>query len=175
MPALGGVFLWEAVADRAMTTIEADPTATRPPRSEPRLGFEELLLIGIGVLIVAGWILGIVLFVFSTKPLTIPEAQPAMPVVSEDTFQVGTSRVQNWGERIILVVRRTEREYYALQGTSPTDGCILRWDAESQRVVSPCNYIVYNLSGNVVTGLTTESLQRYSVSVRDGVVYLTRG
>jgi hypothetical protein len=34
---------------------------------------------------------------------------------------------------------------------------------------------VYNLSGNVVTGLTTESLQRYSVSVRDGVVYLTRG
>lgn len=158
-----------------MIAIDADPPATRPPRKEPRLAFEGLLLIGIGLLIVTGWVLGIVLFVFSTEPLTIPEAQPALPVVSEDAFPVGTSRVQNWGERIILVVRRTERDYYALQGTSPTDGCILRWDAESQRVVSPCNYIVYNLSGNVVTGLTTESLQRYSVFVRDGVVYLTRG
>jgi nitrite reductase/ring-hydroxylating ferredoxin subunit len=158
-----------------MTAINADPTATRPSKKEPRLGFEELLLIGIGVLIVAGWVLGIVLFVFSTKPLTIPEAQPAVPVVSEDTFEVGTSRVQNWGERIILVVRRTEHEYYALQGTSPTDGCILQWDPDSQRVVSPCNHIVYNLSGDVVTGLTTGSLQRYAVFVRDGVVYLTRG
>jgi nitrite reductase/ring-hydroxylating ferredoxin subunit len=158
-----------------MTATETEAPATQQSRWKLRLGFEELLLIGIGLLIVTGWVLGILLFVFSTKPLTIPEAQPAVPVVSEDNFEVGTSRVQNWGERIILVVRRTELEYYALQGTSPTDGCILRWDAESQRVVSPCNYIVYNLSGDVVTGLTTESLQRYSVFVRDGVVYLTRG
>lgn len=158
-----------------MPTTGVDTRAPRKLKHKPRLDFEELLLIGIGVLIVTGWGLGIVLFVFSTKPLTIPEAQPAVPVVSEDDFQVGTSRVQNWGERIVLVVRRTEREYYALQGTSPTDGCILRWDVESQRVVSPCNYIVYNLSGDVVTGLTTESLQRYAVFVRDGVVYLTRG
>jgi nitrite reductase/ring-hydroxylating ferredoxin subunit len=158
-----------------MTATETEAPATQQSRWKPRLDFEELLLIGIGVLIVTGWVLGIVLFVFSTKPLTIPEAQPAVPVVSEDTFEVGTSRVQNWGERIILVVRRTEREYFALQGTSPTDGCILQWDADSRRVVSPCNYIVYNLSGDVVAGLTTESLQRYSVFVRDGVVYLTRG
>lgn len=158
-----------------MTATEIEAPATQQSRWKPRLDFEELLLIGIGVLIVTGWVLGIVLFVFSTRPLTIPEAQTAVPVVSEDDFQIGTSRVQNWGERIILVVRRTESEYYALQGTSPTDGCILQWDPDSRRVVSPCNYIVYNLTGDVVTGLTTESLQRYSVFVRDGVVYLTRG
>ncbi len=173
MTTLGGALLSEAVD--TMTAVETDASANQQSRRKTRLDFEGLLLIGIGVLIVAGWVLGIVLFVFSTEPLTIPEAQPAVPVVSEDAFPVGTSRIQNWGERIILVVRRTGSEYYALQGTSPTDGCILQWDSESQRVVSPCNYIVYNLSGDVVTGLTTESLQRYSVFVRDGVVYLTRG
>lgn len=158
-----------------MTATDTDPTATRSPRREPRLGFEELLLIGIGLLIVTGVGLGIVLFVFSTRPLTIPEAQSAVPVVSEEAFSVGTSRVQNWGERVILVVRSDEREYYALEGTSPTDGCILRWDSESQRVVSPCSYLMYDLRGHVVAGLTTQSLRRYSVFVRDGVVYLTRG
>ncbi len=158
-----------------MTAVETDSTATRQPRRKPWLGFEELLLVGIGVLIVTGWVLGGTLYVFSTRPLTIPEVQSAIPVASEDAFGIGTSRVQNWGEQVILVVRRGEDEYYALEGTSPTDGCILRWDDESQRVVSPCNYIVYDLRGNVVTGLTTQSLRRYSVFVRDGVVYLTHG
>lgn len=158
-----------------MIAVAADSTATQKPRRKPWLGFEELLLVGIGLLIVTGWVLGVLLYVFSIQPLTISEAQPAVPVVSEDAFRVGTSRVQNWGERVVLIVRRGEREYYALEGTSPTDGCILRWDGESQRVVSPCNHIVYDLRGNVVTGLTTQSLRRYSVFVRDGVIYLTRG
>lgn len=158
-----------------MTATETDTTVTQQSRRKPWLGFEELLLVGIGLLIVTGWVLGVLLYVFSVRPLTIPEAQPAIPVVNEDAFRVGTSRVQNWGEQIILVVRRGEEEYYALEGTSPTDGCILHWDDESQRVVSPCSYIVYDLRGNVVTGLTTQSLRRYSVFARDGVVYLTHG
>ena len=60
-----------------------------------------------------------------------------------------------------------------MQGTSPTDGCILRWDPESLRVVSPCAHLIYDLFGNVVTGLSTAPLQRYEVFVRGEFVYVT--
>jgi nitrite reductase/ring-hydroxylating ferredoxin subunit len=88
-------------------------------------------------------------------------------------FPVGASRVVSWGERVILVVRSSENQYSALQGTAPNNGCILRWDDQSRRVVSPCSYLVYDLHGHVVAGLTTEPLQQYKVSVRGGVVAVT--
>jgi len=39
--------------------------------------------------------------------------------------------------------------------------------------VSPCSYLVYDLHGNVVRGLTTVPLRRYGVFVREGIVYVT--
>lgn len=117
--------------------------------------------------------MGIALYVLPTAPLQIPELQPAIRVARDAEFPAGASRVVNWGERIILVVRSPDQGYVALQGTSPMDGCILRWDVDALRVVSPCSYVVYDLFGNVVTGLSTAPLQRYSVFVRSGFVYVT--
>jgi nitrite reductase/ring-hydroxylating ferredoxin subunit len=131
-----------------------------------------LLLAAMIVLILTGTALAIVLFVLPGERLEIPESQPAIRVASESDFPVGSSRVQNWAEQVVLVVRRGERDYYALQGTSPVDGCMLRWDAESLRIVSPCRYVVYDLRGNVVRGLTREPLLRFPVFVRNGEVYV---
>ena len=135
--------------------------------------FNELLLGGIVLLMLFGTAMGIALYVLPTAPLQIPELQPAIRVAREAEFPAGASRVVNWGERIILVVRSPDQGYVALQGTSPMDGCILRWDVDALRVVSPCSYVVYDLFGNVVTGLSTAPLQRYSVFVRSGFVYVT--
>jgi hypothetical protein len=41
------------------------------------------------------------------------------------------------------------------------------------RVVSSCSYVVYDLHGNVVRGLTRVPLQRFAVFVRQGAVYVT--
>ena len=38
--------------------------------------------------------------------------------------------------------------------------------------MSPCSYLVYDLHGNVVRGLTTVPLQRYGVFERQGAVYV---
>lgn len=100
--------------------------------------------------------------------------QPAFVVAAESEFPVGASRVVDWGDQVILVVRTGEKVFAGLQGTAPTDGCILDWDATSLSVVSPCSYIVYDLQGNVVRGLTTVPLQRFPVFVRDRVVYVGR-
>lgn len=142
------------------------------PRSS-RLDFNELLLGGMILLMLVGVLIGIGLYVLPTEPLQVAELQPAIRVARSEEFPVGASRVINWGERIILVVRSREQGFVALQGTSPSDGCILRWDEASQRVVSPCSHLVYDLFGNVVTGLTTAPLRRYAVFVRGAYVFVT--
>ena len=138
-----------------------------------KVGFDELLLIGVIVLALAAAAIGIGLYLLPSARLEVSELQPAVRVVRTDDFPVGASRVINWGERIILVVRSEEDRYFALEGTSPADGCILRWDLESSRVVSPCTYLVYDLRGNVVVGLSTVPLQRYTVFIRGAAVYVT--
>jgi nitrite reductase/ring-hydroxylating ferredoxin subunit len=117
------------------------------------------------------------IFALYTNPpehLIIPQHEMAVRVTRVDALPVGSSRIITWGEQAILVVRRTETEYAALQGTSPIDGCILEWDADALRVTSPCTHQLYNLRGHAVEGLTTEPLQRYRVYVRNGIVYVTR-
>ena len=106
--------------------------------------------------------------------LVIPQHEVAVRVAREESFPVASSRMVTWGDLAILVVRHEESQYAALQGVSPVDGCLLRWEAESMSVISPCGHVVYNLRGRAVEGLTTEPLQRYAVFVRNGIVYVTR-
>jgi nitrite reductase/ring-hydroxylating ferredoxin subunit len=117
------------------------------------------------------------IFALYTNPpehLTIPQREMAVRVTRADDFPMGSSRVVTWGEQVILVVRRGETNYAALQGISPVDGCILDWDADALRVTSPCGHQLYNLRGHAVEGLSTEPLQKYRVYVRNGIVYVTR-
>ena len=151
---------------------EGEPGGQGGP-TVPRAGFNEYLLVAVIVLTVVTAALGIGFYLLSGDYLQIPELQPAVRVARESEFPVGASRVVTWGPRIMLVVRAGERDYSALQGISPIDGCILDWDAASLRVVSPCTYVVYDLHGNVVRGLTTVPLQRFAVFQRQGAVYVT--
>ena len=106
--------------------------------------------------------------------LIIPQHEVAARIARVEDFPVGSSRSDTWGEQAILVVRNDVNDYSALQGVSPLDGCILRWDPQALRIMSPCGHQLYNLRGHAVEGLTTEPLQRYSVFVRDDIVYVTR-
>jgi nitrite reductase/ring-hydroxylating ferredoxin subunit len=117
---------------------------------------------------------GLVTAIYLLPPehLRVPELQPAVRVANEADFPVGASRLVAWGDEAILVVRGAER-FYAVQGTSPADGCILRWEMESLRVVSPCTNVVYDLRGNVVTGLSLIPLRPFTAFVRRGTVYVT--
>ena len=137
-------------------------------------GFSEYLLGGIVTLMVMGLALAAFLYLLPPEHAQLAELQPAFAVAPAPQFPVGASRLVNWGDKVILVVRTGTASFTGLQGTSPSDGCILQWDPTALRVFSPCAYLVYDLHGNVVKGLTTVPLQRYPVFVRDGVVYVGR-
>lgn len=145
----------------------------RPIHAEAGMDFNDVLLVGVILLMLAGLGIGVGLYLVSSGRIESPELQPSVRVARESDFPVLASRIVNWGERTILVVRRSEDSYSALQGTATGDGCLLRWDPESLRVVSPCSHLVYDLHGNVVTGLTTTPLRRYVVFVRGGTVFVT--
>jgi nitrite reductase/ring-hydroxylating ferredoxin subunit len=140
----------------------------------PKSGFNEVLLGAVIVLMLAlvGLVVG--LYAIPGGHLELPELLPGVRVATEENFPVGASRVVSWGDQVILVIRTDEQRYSALQGASPQDNCVLRWDDEAQRVVSPCSHLVFDLRGNVVKGLTTAPLQRYSVFTRGGVVFVGR-
>lgn len=128
-----------------------------------------------GVLGVSALAVLIVVFLFLLPPpyLQVPDLQPVARVARVDDVPVGTSRMVTWGARSVLVVRRDERTFFAVQGTAPSDGCYLRWNRAALRIESPCSYVVYDLDGNVVEGLTRVPLQRYRVFERDGTLYVT--
>ncbi|MBI2073095.1 MAG: hypothetical protein HYW52_08785 [Gemmatimonadetes bacterium] len=143
---------------------------------EPRLpgvGFTDLLLFGVILLMLTAVTIGIGLYALPAERLQLAELQPSLRVARERDLPVGGSRVVNWGQRIILVARTGEDQYFALGAVSPVDGCILQWDPDGMRVVSPCGHVVYDPGGNVVAGLTREPLHRYGVTVRGGLVYVT--
>ncbi len=127
------------------------------------------------MLIITVTVMAMVFYVNPAQNLDIPEVQPAIQVAREADFPVGSSRIRTWGDEAILIVRLDSVRYFALQATSPADGCILRWDPESSRVHSPCRYMVYDLRGDVVAGLSTQALKRFAVSVREGVIYVSEG
>ena len=149
------------------------PDARTAPGVRWARGLNERLLGGIVLLTLVLIVLGAWFYLTPEDYLQTPELQPALRVTRVGEIPVGGSRVVTWGPRTILVVRHTEKEYAAVGGLSPIDGCILRWDAPSLRVVSPCSFVVYDLDGSVVRGNTMVPLHRYSVFVRHGNLYVT--
>jgi nitrite reductase/ring-hydroxylating ferredoxin subunit len=162
------------LGDVCRSLEEGEVMTSDQERGPSRLGFNDLLLGAVTLLMLVGLMMVLAFYVLPGEHLEIPEIQPGVRVTRAADFPVGASRLVSWGERTILVVRSGEQTYAALQGTAPRDGCILEWDAESMRVASPCSYVVFDLQGNVVTGLSTTPLQRYSVFIRGGVVYVGR-
>ena len=116
----------------------------------------------------------VALYSLPSEHLEMPELLPGVRVAAEESFPVGASRIVSWGDQVILVVRSDERRYSALQGISSGDDCMLNWNREAQRVVSPCSNLVFDLQGNVVKGLTNSPLIRYRVFTRGGSVFVGR-
>lgn len=142
--------------------------------SSSERGFESVLMIGLLVLLTLMLSAFAVFYAVPADHMTLPDRQSALRMGRVDEIPVGGSRVNNWGEEVVLLVRVSEDEFRAVQGTSTLDGCILDWDPAAFRVVSPCGYQLYDLRGRAVDGLTTRPLRRYDVSVQRGLVFVTR-
>lgn len=162
----------ETAGTRFCTRCGLPIDAAGGPASGSSQGTRPLLTAVVGVCAFIALVI-VALFLLPPPHLQVPEIQPVVRVARVADFPVGTSRMVTWGELSVLVVRREALAFFAVEGTSPTDGCFLEWDPEALRIESPCTYVVYDLDGNVVAGLTRTPLRRYRVFERDGTLYVT--
>jgi hypothetical protein len=132
----------------------------------------------LGGLLTFAVVLGVLIFLlyaFPREPLVVPEVQASVRVAHLDQFPAGTARLERWGDRLILVVRTGGGEVTALEGVSPADGCALQWDERVAQVRSPCSYQIYSPYGQVIAGLSNQSLLRYPVLIRDSIINIGSG
>lgn len=155
--------------------LDQDGGSGSGPEAEGGLGFNDVLLLSVIALMVTLVLFVIALYGRPSERLEAPEVQPAIRVTRVEDFPVGASRLVRWGSRAVLVVHLKENEFLAVAGSSPSDGCLLTWEEEAQRIVSPCTYVVYDVDGSVVAGLSTAPLDRYPVFIRSGTLYVARG
>lgn len=137
--------------------------------------FWDWCLAGLMAFGVAMGLLVFLLYAFPQESLVIPEVQASVRVSRLDEFPLNTARIERWGDRLVLVIRSASGEVTALEGTSPSDGCALLWDEKLAQVRSPCTYQIYSPFGQVIAGLSNESLRRYPVLIRDSVVNIGSG
>ena len=137
--------------------------------------FWDWCLAGLSVFGVAVGFLIFLAFSLPQEPLVIPEVASSIRVAPLETFPENSARLERWGEQLILVVRSASGEVTAVEGRSPADGCVLRWDERLGRIESPCSFQLYNPYGFVVAGLDNRALRRYPVLIRDGVINIGSG
>jgi hypothetical protein len=115
------------------------------------------------------------LYALPQEPLVIPEVQASVRVAHLDQFPSNSARLERWGDRLVLVIHTGSGEVTALEGTSPSDGCALQWDERLAQVRSPCSYQIYSPYGQVIAGLSNQSLLRYPVLIRDSIINIGSG
>ena len=124
-------------------------------------------------LCVFGATLGVAIFflyALPQEPLTIPEVQASIRVGRLDDFPANSARIQSWGSDLVLVIRTEDGVMRAVQGRSPSTGCVLQWDSDRGYVSSPCSYEIFNPLGYIVSGLGDQTLRSFPVWIRDGII-----
>lgn len=135
-----------------------------------RWDFWDWCLAGLLTFAVAMGLLVFLLFALPQEPLVIPEVQASVRVAHLSQFPPNTARLETWGHRLVLVIRTETGEVTAVAGRSPSDGCALEWDERLSRIQSPCSYQIYSPYGQVIDGLSSQSLIRYPVLIRDSII-----
>ena len=140
-----------------------------------RWDFWDWSLAGLGFFSLSMGLLVFLVYALPHQPLVIPEVQASVRVGTLEDLHPNSSTIERWGPELVLVIRTEGGEVTAVEGRSPSDGCVLEWDDHRGRITSPCSYQLYNAYGFVLAGLSDQSLRRYPVLIRDGVINIGSG
>ena len=72
----------------------------------------------------------------------------------------------------VLVVRDADGGLHALSAVCTHLGCLVKWDADQQRILCPCHDAAFTLQGEVLGGPAPEPLPRVPIGVVDGMIRL---
>ena len=89
-----------------------------------------------------------------------------------DELRIGEARLVRHGVSPFYVVRLDASRVVALSAVCTHVRCILGFDRERRALVCPCHDGRFDLAGNVLSGPPPRALPTYTVSVRDGEMFV---
>ena len=87
---------------------------------------------------------------------------------------VNTHKMVRFGSRPVLLVRTSETEWRAFDGTCTHLNCTVQYQKESRQIWCACHNGFYDLNGKVVSGPPPRALLEYDVHVRGDEIVIAR-
>ncbi len=109
------------------------------------------------------------------RPPASSEGRAAERVVHAgalDDLQVGDGHLVRHGPSPFYVVRTAPDRVIALSAVCTHMRCIIDYDSDRKQMVCPCHNGRFDLAGTVLAGPPPRALPGYTVSVRNGQVYV---
>jgi Rieske Fe-S protein len=88
-------------------------------------------------------------------------------------FPLNSGKVMSVANKPVIVVNTAAGGLKAFSATCTHLGCIVKYHADRQAIVSPCHDGVFNpMNGNVISGPPPRPLPPYELAVKDGKIYV---
>lgn len=88
------------------------------------------------------------------------------------TFQSKDGWIQTIRKRSVYVTDEGNGNFVVLSRVCSHLNCLVRWEESKQQFLCPCHGGVFDEEGNVVAGPPPRALEKLSVKVEDGVLYV---
>lgn len=126
-----------------------------------------------------GFMASLVSFVYPVlrfvNPPKVSEA-PVNEVVAgkvEDLL-VNSAKMVRFGSRPVLLIRTSDTEWRAFDGTCTHLNCTVQYQQEGRQIWCACHNGFYDLNGKVVSGPPPRALPQYEVHVRGDQLVISK-
>jgi cytochrome b6-f complex iron-sulfur subunit len=130
-----------------------------PPMS--RRGFLEWL---IGALAIAGGLAGLSSVLSYLRP-GVPGTWGAVEVAGVNEIAPGQAEAFPFKGSTALVIHLSGDRFVAYSALCTHAGCLVRWDPDRGQIICPCHLGVFDIEGNVVSGMPPRPLRKLRVEL----------
>jgi Rieske Fe-S protein len=89
-------------------------------------------------------------------------------------LMVNSAKMVRFGSRPVLLIRTSDSEWRAFDGTCTHLNCTVQYQQEGRQIWCACHNGFYDLNGKVVSGPPPRALAQYEVHVRGDDVVITK-
>ena len=119
----------------------------------------------------AGFVAGAMAYLKPPRRLD-SRVEQAVEVGPLSEFSPGQGRLVTGSHKPFWVILAANKEIIALPAICTHLHCILEWDEKNRRLLCPCHRGAFDLNGNVLSGPPPRPLERLSVMVKGGHIYV---
>lgn len=103
---------------------------------------------------------------------SVTKVEIGVPTLFKTKIKRQTGWVVEEDELSVYVLTDNGRDFVAMSNICTHLACRVRWIAENQQFFCPCHNAIFDKEGNVVAGPPPRPLDRYSLKVENGQLFI---